>query len=940
MTFLIDRIDTSGFNAVCQQGTLRIFYQAVYACDNVSLPAVAFINVLAASDWVMKFPYDFVIEGCENGETFPAASTINDILTNNGCDDWGLNVTESEFRTPTGAFSIVREYHLINFCTWNPSNTEIAIVERPEDLILQNLVRDYRVSLRYRDQRTVALDANGNVQLDANGNAIVLNDAQPDGINDIDDGNENDDFSPVANSVSKNDRTALNKSLLFNYASPNTLYRNANTDRTALAPIKIPFTADQLRRVNDIREATDFDLYDVTRLPFDGDFVILDNFDQAPRGVRTFNETSQFSGDLETYVSAQHYGNIIYRQILRIIDPTPPVITAGELDVFCAKEDCEGSIVFTFTALDNCNSVDCQYRVRGDIDGNNSFEFGLGQDRFGRLIDLGNGSFRIEGKYPIGTHEIEIVAKDGSGNISKFKFTFDIKDCEAPVAKCVLGLAIDLMHNGKVSIPVEWFNKGSYDKCSGEVKLTYANPAIYPDSTVRTFNCNKGELGLIGVTLWVSDKFGNTSFCETFVNIQNNPQNGTQPDLCPTPGASIGGSVAMENGKSVEDVAINLSGNAFSTFLSDANGTYRFNGLAEGYDYTITPHKDDDVMNGISTFDLLILSKHILGTTVLTSPYQLIAADVNNSGTITTFDMVELRKLILGISTQFPNNMAWRFIPKDYQFKNLANPLSENFPEVLNFNDLTIDELNANFIAIKVGDLNGSATANSNSEVENRTSNERNAFAFRAKDQQLEAGQTTWVAFTAAAAAAFQFTMEFKGIELLEVKGGIVPAEQFGIFNQAITTSWNTTATNTHQPNHELGTDNDIMFSLLVRATERIRLSEALTITSSITKAESYANDAMQSVALHFEPLAGFEMAQNSPNPFQALTTINITSPEAQAATLKIHDLNGRVLKVMRLQLEAGYNEVQVTSEQLPKGILYYTLETSQFKQTHKMAVL
>ncbi|NJK83782.1 MAG: hypothetical protein HC912_08160, partial [Saprospiraceae bacterium] len=153
------------------------------------------------------------------------------------------------------------------------------------------------------------------------------------------------------------------------------------------------------------------------------------------------------------------------------------------------------------------------------------------------MIDLGNGNFRIEGNYPIGIHEVTIRATDAADNVSTFTFTFEVEDCEAPVAKCVLGLSIDLMHNGKISIPVEWFNKGSYDECSGEVKLTYADPTIYPDSTVRTFNCSNGELGLVGVRIWASDPFGNISFCETFVNIQNNPQNGTQFDLCPTPGA-------------------------------------------------------------------------------------------------------------------------------------------------------------------------------------------------------------------------------------------------------------------------------------------------------------------------------------------------------------------------------------------------------------------
>jgi hypothetical protein len=93
-------------------------------------------------------------------------------------------------------------------------------------------------------------------------------------------------------------------------------------------------------------------------------------------------------------------------------------------------------------------------------------------------------------------------------------------------------------------------------------------------------------------------------------------------------------------------------------------------------------------------------------------PYKLIAADVNNSKSITTLDIIQLRKLILNIDPSFANNSSWRFVDASYTFPNASNPWAASFPEVKNVNDL-VGSLSANFVAIKVGDLNGSAIANS-----------------------------------------------------------------------------------------------------------------------------------------------------------------------------------------------------------------------------------
>jgi len=72
----------------------------------------------------------------------------------------------------------------------------------------------------------------------------------------------------------------------------------------------------------------------------------------------------------------------------------------------------------------------------------------------------------------------------------------------------------------------------------------------------------------------------------------------------------------------------------------------------------------DDWRWGISTLDLVSLKKHILQIDTL-SPYSRLSADVNGSGTVTTFDMVIIQQLILGIITEFPDlEDPWQYIPE------------------------------------------------------------------------------------------------------------------------------------------------------------------------------------------------------------------------------------------------------------------------------------
>ncbi|MBK6903235.1 MAG: hypothetical protein IPH04_10605 [Saprospirales bacterium] len=154
-----------------------------------------------------------------------------------------------------------------------------------------------------------------------------------------------------------------------------------------------------------------------------------------------------------------------------------------------------------------------------------------------------------------------------------------------------------------------------------------------------------------------------------------------------------------------------MNGGLFSE-LTDLTGNFSFDALAAGGDYTVTPMLDVEASNGVTTWDLVLISRHILGIQLLDSPYKIIAADANKTNNVTTLDMVAIRKVILQIEPGFPNNTSWRFVDKDYVFPNAGNPFVAQFPEVINYNNLASNQLLADFVGVKVGDVNGSAAAN------------------------------------------------------------------------------------------------------------------------------------------------------------------------------------------------------------------------------------
>lgn len=132
----------------------------------------------------------------------------------------------------------------------------------------------------------------------------------------------------------------------------------------------------------------------------------------------------------------------------------------------------------------------------------------------------------------------------------------------------------------------------------------------------------------------------------------------------------------------------------------------------------VVPTKTDNPLNGVTTFDLVLISKHIMGLEPLTppippatapSPYKLIAADADKSNSVTTFDIVEFRKLILGIYTELPANDSYRFVDKNFQLAD--NPFPQPMIQIPEWVEIMVPPpgVVAEFYGIKIGDINNTA---------------------------------------------------------------------------------------------------------------------------------------------------------------------------------------------------------------------------------------
>ncbi len=140
-----------------------------------------------------------------------------------------------------------------------------------------------------------------------------------------------------------------------------------------------------------------------------------------------------------------------------------------------------------------------------------------------------------------------------------------------------------------------------------------------------------------------------------------------------------------------------------SDLLSFVNCVAALNDIPANNNFILELEKDIDYLNGVSTLDLVLTQRHILGQSIFDESCKTLAADVNNDGRISAVDLLETRKLILGIYSSLPQSPSWRFYKQSVQGAVLDLTGDLKFSKSL----FPLTELK--IIAVKVGDVNNSA---------------------------------------------------------------------------------------------------------------------------------------------------------------------------------------------------------------------------------------
>jgi hypothetical protein len=358
--------------------------------------------------------------------------------------------------------------------------------------------------------------------------------------------------------------------------------------------------------------------------------------------------------------------------------------------------------------------VTLSYKV--DIGNNNS-------------VDLQAMDDTLNTTFPKGTHKVSWRATDQCGHLSNCTYLVTVEDCQAPQLLCISQLSQQIdQPDCSLIFTAQQFITAMSDNCSPnnliDVGMRKKNSGTgFPTTDTLSFaTCDEGE-NLIEIL--VRDEAGFISQCNTKVIVQDG---NNDCDCNQDAEVQIAGCVKSSTNKRMSTYKIlgNIESTAGVTppiniTLAQSVSDSCFDKLLAAnlpfnasYKANIKLERTDDPLNGVSTFDLVLISKHILAIESFTSFYQVLAADVNKSNSVTTFDIVELRKLILGIyQTNLPSVPSWRFIRPIANLSNLNNFAAVRDTYQITLPNLTsdLDWAGLNFIGIKHGDVNGSVTA-------------------------------------------------------------------------------------------------------------------------------------------------------------------------------------------------------------------------------------
>ena len=429
--------------------------------------------------------------------------------------------------------------------------------------------------------------------------------------------------------------------------------------------------------------------------------------------------------------------------------------------------------------------------------------------------------------------------------------------------------------------------------------------AVIPSVDEHEDLCN----GLITVNYrWTAvDTCGNISERIMSFNVAD-----TTTTTISTPIVVDGIRTSDDNG--IPNVDLVFFGGIDTTITTSSSGQFLAPNLSVNSPFVVTPEKSSNILNGLTTFDLVLITRHILGIDPFSSFTQEIAADANQSNSVTTFDVVLLQQVILGLETTVPAG-SWRFFPDATEFR-------------------TIDDLrDLAFIGIKVGDINNSADPDGAFNATEPRSYGR-TLALSVKEQSTKVGDIIDVPFylnDSDPLLGFQFTLDFdaRALQYQGIRNVAVP--NFG------TANFNTRQKDRGQLSFSWfdikeGALNDL-FTLQFKVAKAGLLSDFIELNSILTRAEAYVADTEETVNISLD-VVNSALIPNanlilSPNPTgKGITNLELQVTDQQILNIEILSMNGQLMNSKSYRADSpGLQQISLSTASLPTGVYFVSVE-------------
>jgi uncharacterized repeat protein (TIGR01451 family) len=513
------------------------------------------------------------------------------------------------------------------------------------------------------------------------------------------------------------------------------------------------------------------------------------------------------------------------------------------------------------------------------------------------------------------------TATDLCNNIAEYNITIIGVDTSEMRFECNK-LEFDMPDTLLIEVPYRnWFVPfGSWLNCIGNSEIILTGTFGDLSDTINVMDCS--NLGIQRITMYV---YVNGVFVDSCRGLQQvDDPNGYCPSTLTS--ANITGSVSTPNGEPLMGAEVMLEGGGTSD-MTDNNGDYAFEDMPTGGQYRVVPSYDKDHDKGVSTLDLILIQRHILGHQTFDSPYKYVAADVNNSGSITGFDVVTLRKMVLGQISVFPDNTSFRMMDARESF-------AEDEDALYGFNDdLMIPQfahnIYADFIGIKVGDVNGSYSP------------------FSVSGNIVETRSVKWLDLEQESAGKLNVTSSsdelLKGMQMsltvsnsdIEISSDLLTINEYDyvIEGNTLKLSW-------MDVNGINIREGDVLFSISSR--EELKVSDVQLDASM--NAEMYTDDELNVFLVNLRNQV-YEnqliVEQNMPNPWTDRTEIAFIVGKKSNVALYITDVTGRMVYNTEKEFYPGVNRFKLDRNDLfSNGVYYYTISNGEQSITQKMIIV